>query len=66
MLVLPAEALELARQRDKRWILALKRVIRSSPTSGDADKARSVLKEIGALEQGAVEDSTPLYSFPFL
>jgi len=45
-----AEALELARRRDKRGILALRRVIKSNPTSGDADKARSVLKEIGALD----------------
>ena len=49
-----AEALQLARKRYKRGILALRRVIKSSPTSGDADKPRSVLQEIGALEQGAV------------
>jgi ectoine hydroxylase-related dioxygenase (phytanoyl-CoA dioxygenase family) len=45
-----AEALELARNRDKSGILALHRAIRSNPSSEDAAKARAVLREIGEPE----------------
>jgi len=45
-----AEALDLARSGDNRGILALKRAVRAHPESADADKARSVLREIGQLE----------------
>ena len=42
-----AEAMDLARRGDKRGILAMKRAVKAHPESDDADKARSVLKEIG-------------------
>jgi ectoine hydroxylase-related dioxygenase (phytanoyl-CoA dioxygenase family) len=44
------EAMELARQNDKRGILAMRRTIRSNPSSEDANRARTVLQEIGALD----------------
>lgn len=43
-----SEALDLARQRDQRGILALRRVVLSNPASQDAKAARVVLDEIGA------------------
>ena len=42
-----AEALELARARDKRAILALRRAVKANPASEDAKKAAAVLEEIG-------------------
>ena len=43
------EAVELARRKDKRGILAMRRAVRSTPLSEDAKTARAVLKEIGEL-----------------
>ncbi len=42
-----SEALDLARRRDNRGILALRRVLRSNPASQDAKAAKAVLDEIG-------------------
>jgi ectoine hydroxylase-related dioxygenase (phytanoyl-CoA dioxygenase family) len=42
-----SEALGLARQNDKRGILALRRVLLSNPESHEAKEARAVLDEIG-------------------
>jgi ectoine hydroxylase-related dioxygenase (phytanoyl-CoA dioxygenase family) len=44
------EAMELARHNDERGILAMRRTIRSNPSSPDAQKARAVLQEVGAPE----------------
>lgn len=44
------DAMELARREDSRGILAMRRAIRSNPSSDDATAARAVLKEIGAAE----------------
>ena len=45
-----AEALELARARDKRAILALRRAVKANPASEDAKKAAAVLEEIGVAQ----------------
>jgi ectoine hydroxylase-related dioxygenase (phytanoyl-CoA dioxygenase family) len=42
-----AEAMELARQRDKRGIIALRRVVLSNPASQNAQAAKAVLEEVG-------------------
>ena len=42
------EAVDLARRRDPRAVLALRRVIRLDPTSEDAQTARTALEAIGA------------------
>jgi ectoine hydroxylase-related dioxygenase (phytanoyl-CoA dioxygenase family) len=44
------EAMELARHKDKRGILAMRRTIKSNPSSPDAQKARAVLQEAGVAE----------------
>ena len=41
------EALELARRRDRRAILAMRRAVRNDPTTEDAAAARRVLEEVG-------------------
>ncbi len=43
-----SEALDLARQKDNRGILALRRVVLSNPASQEAKAAKKVLDEIGA------------------
>ncbi len=45
-----AEAKELARHRDSRAILAMRRAILANPSSDDAQAARTVLQEIGVPE----------------
>ena len=44
------EAMDLARRKDKRGILAMRRTVRRNPSSEDAKTARAVLKEIGEPE----------------